>query len=79
MTSGDGSGSPARAALQEGWSTPQPARVPEPTYWPAALALGIVLLFWGVVTSAVVSSIGLLLAVVALAGWIGDVRHERHD
>jgi hypothetical protein len=79
MTSGEELGGAARGAPHDDWSTPQPARVPEPTYWPATLALGIVLLLWGVVTSVVISAVGLLVTVVALGGWIGAMRHECQD
>jgi hypothetical protein len=79
MRPGEELGGAGRGTSQDQWSTPQPAFVPEPTYWPATLALGVVLLLWGVVTSAVISSVGLVMSVVALAGWIGDIRHERHD
>jgi hypothetical protein len=59
-----------------GWSVPKPARIPKPTAWPAALALAIALVGWGLITSAVLLAIGAALFVVALGGWIGDIRHE---
>ncbi|MGI8745117.1 MAG: cytochrome c oxidase subunit 4 [Bryobacteraceae bacterium] len=58
------------------WNKPLPAELPSPTYWPAALALGLVLLLWGVITTAVISIVGLVVSLLALGGWIGDVRHE---
>ena len=61
------------------WHTPQPATLPRPTYMPAALALGIVLLVWGVVTTFWISGVGLILSALALAGWIGELRHERRE
>lgn len=51
--------------------------LPEPTIWPASLALGVTLGLWGLASSLVISAIGLCLFVIALAGWIGDIRHER--
>jgi hypothetical protein len=60
---------------REGWLLPKPATLPQPSYWPAALALGIIFLLWGVVTTYVVSAIGLVVSAVALAGWIGALRH----
>lgn len=54
----------------------EPQRLPEPTYWPFMLALGIVVLLWGVLTNYVVSIIGFIVFVVALAGWISDLFKE---
>jgi len=51
--------------------------LPAPTVWPAALALGITFLVWGLVTSLIITAAGGLLFAVALAGWIRDIRHER--
>lgn len=61
------------------WTQAEPASLPEPTYWPAALALGIVLLVWGPVTTWMISAVGLALSVLALAGWIGDVLREHRE
>jgi hypothetical protein len=68
---------PETEALPPGWSRPLPDTLPEPTYWPAALALGITLFAWGLVTTFIISGAGLILAVLALSGWIGDIRHEQ--
>jgi hypothetical protein len=62
--------------LPEGWSRPKPEHAPRPTYWPATMALAITFIFWGVVTSFIISGVGLVLLVVALAGWIGDMLHD---
>lgn len=64
------------ATAAENWSSPQPATLPAPTYWPAVLALGTTMLLWGIVTSWIISAVGLGLAALALAGWIGDIRRE---
>jgi hypothetical protein len=53
-----------------------PEKIPEPTFWPAGLALGTVLLFWGLVTSFIVAAVGLILLVFSVAGWLGEMRHE---
>ena len=57
------------------FNAPMPERLPQPTYSPAALALGIVLLLWGVVTTVALSAVGLILSALALARWIGELRH----
>ncbi len=51
--------------------------LPPPTIWPPALALGSTLLLWGLITSLVVTVVGAALFVLALGGWIGEIRHER--
>jgi hypothetical protein len=60
---------------QEGWNTPAAQEVPEPTYWPAMLAMGIALLLWGVATSWLISGAGLVLTVLSLIGWIRELVH----
>lgn len=50
---------------------------PEPTAWPAALALGVTLAAAGVVTSWILIVAGAILAAVALAGWIVDMTREQ--
>jgi hypothetical protein len=62
--------------LRPGWVRVQPEKMPEPTFWPAALALGAVLLLWGLVTSFIMTATGLTLLVVSLAGWLREMRHE---
>jgi hypothetical protein len=68
---------PAPPELPPGWSVPQPETLPEPCIWPATLALGITFLVWGLVTSLVITGVGILVFGVALGGWIRDIRHER--
>jgi hypothetical protein len=62
--------------IPEDWHVPQPETLPEPSYWPFVLAVGIILTFWGVVTSFVISLVGIVVIAAALAGWIGELRHE---
>lgn len=57
----------------------QPEKLPEPTYWPIFLALGVVCLFWGILTNWFVSGIGLVIFGVALSGWITDIYHELNE
>jgi len=68
------------AAESEGWSKPQGMHIPEPTYMPLVMALGVMCLLWGIVTTPLLSLVGALLFVVAISGWIGELRHEhRHS
>lgn len=62
--------------MEPGWNKPLPETLPQPTYWPAFLALGIVLLLWGVVTVIAISIVGLVVIAVSLYGWIGDILRE---
>ncbi len=66
-------------ALRPGWNQPLPAKLPEPTAWPCALALAVTLVLWGLVSSLIISAIGLALFVAAIAGWIADIRYERNQ
>jgi hypothetical protein len=43
--------------------------LPAPTVWPMVLALGVTLTFAGLVTNAIVSVVGLVLALIAAVGW----------
>jgi hypothetical protein len=72
--------SPSKQGVpREGWNVPRPATIPRPTAWPAGLALGVTILAWGLVTSLIMVSVGLAVVVVCLAGWIGEMRHERRQ
>jgi hypothetical protein len=68
---------PAALTLPPGWNVPKPEKLPEPCIWPVTLALAITFLVWGLVTSLIITGVGVLLFGVALAGWIRDIRHER--
>jgi hypothetical protein len=58
-----------------GWHIPQPVTLPRPTYAPAVMGFGIAFLFWGLATSLPISGVGLILCVLALIQWIGELRH----
>lgn len=59
-----------------GWSKPKPEVIPEPTYWPAVFGLGLAFLMWGFISNIFVWGMGFILLVVAIVGWIGDLRNE---
>ena len=73
--------------IPPGWHKPLPERLPQAGYRPALMALGITFMLWGlavgfnevVSTIIIVYGIGFILFVVALVGWIGDLRYERKD
>ena len=56
--------------------TARPSRLPDPTYWPFFTALGVVFMFWGILTTWIVTGMGLIIFGVALAGWITDLFKE---
>jgi len=54
--------------------------MPAPTAWPFAVALGVALIFAGLLTGPAVSVLGVLLYVVGGVGWFREVLpHERHE
>ena len=50
--------------------------LPHGSIWPAGLAAGVTLLAFGVLTSYAFSAIGLVVFVLSLAEWVGELRHE---
>ncbi|MEJ2597912.1 MAG: hypothetical protein P8Z00_06230 [Anaerolineales bacterium] len=58
------------------WHAPLPEKIPEPSYWPALLAFGVVLIFWGLVSTWLISLAGIIITGFSLAGWIGEMIHE---
>lgn len=59
-----------------GWNIPKPASIPSPTYWPFVLSLGATLVGLGVLTSNVISATGIVLFVIAIIKWIGELSSE---
>lgn len=58
---------------------PNSIRVPMPTAWPFVLALGIALIFTGLVTHVVVSIVGAIVMMRAAVGWWFDVLPEQKE
>ena len=55
-------------------------QVPAPTGWPLVAAFGFTLVFAGLLTHVMVSSLGAVLLCAGLIGWFGQVLpHEAHD
>lgn len=57
-------------------SAPESIELPAPTAWPMVVAFGATLIFTGLVTNAIVSAVGLVLALVAAVGWWRQVLPE---
>ena len=65
------------ATTHAGWKPLPEEPLPRPTFFPAGLAMGTTLVFWGMIASRVVILAGIGLFIAALAGWISEIRHER--
>jgi hypothetical protein len=52
---------------------PDTVEQPAPTVWPMVAALGVTLLFGGLVTHAIVSAVGILLSLIGAVGWWKEV------
>jgi hypothetical protein len=52
------------------WPKPRPERLPEPSYAPPLMALGLMCLLWGALTHWIVSIAGALLVGIAAVNWI---------
>ena len=69
-------------AVKAGTAEPHTGTIhlPAPTAWPVLLALGMTLIFAGLVTHVAIGVLGLALAVVSAVGWFREVLpHERHE
>lgn len=49
--------------------------LPRPTMWPAVMALGITMFMAGLITNLAFTLAGLIVFLIALAGWIAELRH----
>src|SRR5919108_353867 len=59
--------------LKPGWSKPLPEKIPNPTYWPALFAFGLMFVMWGFISNIFLFCIGVILAVIAVVGWVYDL------
>ena len=58
------------------WEKAKPEILPKPTYWPFFLAMGLVFIFWGLLTTWVILVTGAIIFVISLIGWINILRYE---
>jgi hypothetical protein len=65
--------------LNESPRAPREIEVPAPTAWPFILAIGVALLFAGLVTSTSVSCLGALLSLAGSVGWFREVLPHEHE
>ncbi|RCS54060.1 hypothetical protein DTL42_02590 [Bremerella cremea] len=57
-------------------TTVEEAAPPRPTYAPAGMALGIMMLLWGVTTMWIMSIAGLGVMIWSLWTWMNEIRLE---
>ncbi len=57
---------------------PKAIEAPAPTAWPMITALGLTMAFAGLVTSPVVSAVGMVLVIAGAVGWFGEVFPREH-
>ena len=62
--------------IQTHESTPRPEHLPPPTYTPAIVAAGLVLMAWGAVTTVALVMLGVLLLAFGIVSWIMEMRRE---
>jgi hypothetical protein len=61
---------------QTSWHPAKPEKIPAFTFWPIVLAVGIVFVFWGLITSLIISGVGLVFMAIALLGWIQEFSND---
>ncbi len=64
---------------EQGSREPREIELPASTAWPLVLALGFTLVFAGLLTSASVSVLGTVLALVGCVGWFREVFPQEHE
>lgn len=69
----------AGEAARSQWSEARPEIIPSPSIAPPAMAFGITLFMWGLLTSVVLIVVGLVVMITALTFWIGEIRHARRS
>jgi hypothetical protein len=67
------------STIHPGWQALPPEPLPRPTYWPAVMAASIMAILWGIVTTLMITAGGIVLFIISVAGWIGDLRHGHFE
>ncbi len=65
--------------VKPGWFSLPLEILPNPTYWPVVLGLGLVFGVFGLVTNFIFSLVGIVLFILGIAGWIGDMWNEQSE
>ncbi len=56
-----------------------PDVMPEPTYWPIFTAFGSLLVFWGLISSLIMTAVGAAILVISISGWIHNLNEDEED
>jgi hypothetical protein len=70
---------PATEPMNDERPAPRAIEMPAPTAWPLVLAVGVALLFAGLVTSVSVGALGAVLSVAGCVGWFREVLPHEHE
>lgn len=54
----------------------KPEQLPEPTYWPFFMAMGLAFTGWGLISTWLITAGGLIVFAISLIQWIKILRHE---
>lgn len=54
-----------------------PEELPKFTWFPFLLSIGVTLLFWGIVTTLIITVMGVILLFIGLIGWISNLLEEQ--
>jgi hypothetical protein len=65
--------------VEQSSRAPVEIKVPASTAWPLVLAFGFTLIFAGLLTSASVSALGVVLVVAGCVGWFREVFPDEHE
>ncbi len=57
-------------------SPADPDEMPRPSFWPIFTAFGVLLLFWGLITSILIFAMGFVVVGFSVAGWISDLNNS---
>jgi hypothetical protein len=57
----------------------KPGTIARPTYWPFLLAVSLLLFGWGLLTSWIISIVGVAGMCISIRGWIKEMIYERQS
>lgn len=55
---------------------PTPLKLPKLTFWPFMMAWGVLFFFWGLITSLIITGVGVILIAVSVTGWVQELNYE---
>jgi hypothetical protein len=60
----------------EGWSVPCPEHIPRPTFAPVVIAASVMCIFWGFVTTILITLLGVVLFAIGIRIWLEELRYD---